>query len=111
MNRFESSENKKGILKRFNYSWIIFALVILFFIYGLGRLSTYNAANQKEILTDAITRDVIHCYSIEGSYPPSLEYIEAHYGLTYDHDRFIIDYEPIGSNIMPNVTIIERTVE
>ena len=111
MNRFESSENKKGILKRLNYTWILFALVILFFFYGLNNLSTYNAANQKEILEDAITRDIVHCYSVEGSYPPSLEYIEEHYGLTYDHDRFLIDYEPIGSNLMPNVTIIEMTAE
>jgi hypothetical protein len=111
MNRFEGSGTKKGILKKLNYSWIIFALVILFFIYGMSNLSDYNAANQKEILSDAITRDIIHCYSVEGSYPPSLEYIEEHYGLTYDHERFIIDYEPFGSNLMPNVTIIERTVE
>ena len=111
MNRFESSNVKKGILKKLNYSWILFALVILFFFYGMGSLSDYNAANQKEILSDAITRDIIHCYSVEGSYPPSLEYIEEHYGLTYDHKRFLIDYQPIGSNLMPNVTIIERTVE
>ena len=110
MNRFESS-GKKGILNRLNYPFILFALIILFFFYGLNNLSAYNAENQKEILTDAITRDIIHCYSVEGSYPPSLEYIEEHYGLTYDHERFLIDYEPIGSNLMPNVTIIERNVE
>jgi hypothetical protein len=68
-------------------------------------------ANQKDILTDAINRDVVHCYSIEGFYPPSIEYIEEHYGLTYDRDLFIVDYEPIASNLMPNITIIERTHE
>ncbi|HOO28469.1 MAG TPA: hypothetical protein PLU43_08385, partial [Lachnospiraceae bacterium] len=67
--------------------------------------------DEKEILTNAVNRDIVHCYAVEGMYPPSLHYIEKNYGLTYDHDRFIIDYEAIGSNIMPSVMIIERNPE
>ena len=90
---------------------VFFVLVIAFFIIAVSRFSGNRVANQKEILTDAINRDVVHCYSIEGFYPPSLEYIEEHYGLTYDRDLFIVDYEPIASNLMPNITIIERNYE
>ena len=42
-------------------------------------------------------------------YPPSLEYIKEHYGLFYNEELFYIDYQPIGSNIMPDVTILDRT--
>ena len=38
-----------------------------------------------------------------------LEYLESHYGLTYDHDLFFVDYQAIGSNIMPDVTIVRLT--
>ncbi|MCR5421817.1 MAG: hypothetical protein K6E98_12530 [Lachnospiraceae bacterium] len=98
-------------MKNLNYPAIIIIFMLLFFLYALNNLSSYNSSNQKEILSEAVTRDIVHCYSIEGIYPPSLEYLEEHYGLTYDHEHFIINYEIIGSNLMPNVTIIERTPE
>ncbi len=111
MNRFTHADLKTRIFGSINFSILFFAGVILFFIIAVSRFSGNNAANQKEILTDALNRDIVHCYSVEGIYPPSLEYIEEHYGLAYDHNRFIVDYESIGSNIMPNVTVIERSVE
>ena len=111
MNRFTRLDLKTRILARINYSMVIFAAIIIFFIVAITRFSGDRAANQKEILTDALNRDIVHCYSIEGMYPPSLEYIEEHYGLSYDHERFIIDYESIASNLMPNVTVIEKEPE
>ena len=45
---------------------------------------------------------------MEGSYPESLQYLKEHYGLTYDDDKFFVDYQTLGSNIMPDVTIIDR---
>ncbi|WP_242847353.1 hypothetical protein [Dorea sp. D27] len=56
----------------------------------------------------AVSRGIAHCYAIEGAYPESLQYLEAHYGLIYDKDRFFIDYQILGSNIMPDVTIIDK---
>ncbi len=111
MNRFTRQDLKTRILGSINYSIVFFAAIILFFIIAVSRFSGNRAANQKEILTEALNRDIVHCYSVEGMYPPSLEYIEEHYGLSYDRERFIIDYESIGSNLMPNVTVIERAVE
>ena len=37
------------------------------------------------------------------------DYIKEHYGLIYNEQLFFIDYQPIGSNIMPDVTILTRT--
>ena len=39
---------------------------------------------------------------------PSLSYMEEHYGLTYNEELFFVDYQPIGSNIFPNATIIRK---
>ena len=63
---------------------------------------------QKESLENAITRSITHCYAVEGSYPASLDYLKENYGLTYDEDLFFVDYQTIGSNILPDVTIIEK---
>ena len=50
----------------------------------------------------------VHCYAIEGSYPESLQYLKDNYGLTYDEEKYFIDYQVLGSNILPDVTIIDR---
>ena len=53
-------------------------------------------------------RNIVHCYALEGFYPPSLEYMEEHYGLTYDKTLFIVNYQPIGTNIYPDYTVIRK---
>lgn len=89
-------------------SLLLFSAILLLFLYGVSTITTSNVMNDREILNDAIKRDVIHCYAIEGMYPPSLYYMEQHYGLTYDKEKYIVNYENIGSNIMPTIIIIER---
>ena len=67
---------------------------------------------QEESLKEAVIKGAVQCYSVEGRYPESLSYMEKHYGLEYDKDEFVISYEIIGSNRMPQVTVIplnERT--
>lgn len=108
MNRFTKPSFKDKISGSFSISLIIFIAVIGLFVYGISAVSSSSVVNSKQILEDAINHDVIHCYSVEGMYPPSVNYMQDHYGLTYDQDKFIIDYEYIGSNIMPKVTVIEK---
>lgn len=71
-------------------------------------LSSSNNDRQEESLRSAMERDIIHCYALEGFYPPSLDYIKEHYGLTYNSSTFIVDYQPVGNNIYPNYTIIRK---
>ena len=48
------------------------------------------------------------CYALEGFYPPDLEYLKEHYGLTYDESSFVVEYQPVAGNIRPDVTILEK---
>ena len=61
---------------------------------------------QEESLKETVIKGAVQCYSVEGRYPESLSYLEKHYGLKYDKDEFVISYEIIGSNRMPQVTVI-----
>lgn len=108
MNRFKKKDLKKRIFSTFSLSLVTFIAVIVLFIYGIAAVSNSSVVNDKEILTEAIQHDIIHCYCVEGMYPPNVKYMQNHYGLTYDDDKFIIDYEYIGSNIMPKVMIIQK---
>lgn len=107
MNRFESN----GRLSRFR--WISlpalgFILLFILFIQGVSSVSDTTYEKQEESLHTAIERSVVQCYAVEGTYPPSLSYLEEHYGLTYDHDLFFIDYQVYGSNIYPDITILRK---
>ncbi len=108
MNRFQKPNLGKRILQSVNFSILFFIAVIGIFLYGIATVSSGTAEDERRILDEAIHKDIVHCYAVEGMYPPSLSYMEEHYGLTYDHDKFLVDYETVGSNIMPNVSIIER---
>lgn len=61
---------------------------------------------QEESLKEAVIKGAVQCYSVEGRYPESVSYLEKHYGLNYDKNEFVISYEIIGSNRMPQVTVI-----
>ncbi|MGN0429268.1 MAG: hypothetical protein ACI4E2_04315 [Acetatifactor sp.] len=96
------------IWNRSTLSLGLFGVILLIFLYGVSSISGSSLMNGRDILEQAIRRDIVHCYANEGMYPPSLAYLENHYGLTYDREKYIVQYENIGSNIMPTVTIIER---
>ena len=107
MNRFNIPSLRKRIVESMNFSIFFFIIVIFVFLMGISFIASTSSKDQTQILTDAVNKDIIHCYAVEGYYPPSLKYIEDHYGLTYDKSRYLVDYVPVGDNIMPSVTILE----
>lgn len=106
MKRF--SVKKKIKLKPTAFTVIAFAVFIAIFAIAIKTVRTGNTQRQDDILRSALERDIMHCYALEGYYPPSLQYIEDNYGLVYDKSAYIIDYRPIGGNIYPNLTIIVK---
>ena len=48
---------------------------------------------------------------IAAVYPPSVQYLEDHYGIQIDHDRFAVFYEIFGDNVMPQITVMEVSDE
>lgn len=106
MNRFRSHTNIS-----FNFIWKLFSILLLisffaFFFQGIRTVDDTTSAEQAKSLEQAIRRSVVQCYAVEGTYPPSLDYLKEHYGIFYDSQKFYVDYTSIGSNIMPDITII-----
>lgn len=108
--RFESHETQKSSLASRNLIISIagFLVVVILFWLGTSLVSSRTDSREAEILRDAITRGIVRCYAIEGAYPESLRHLQENYGLTYDEERFFIDYQALGSNMMPDVTVIDR---
>ena len=107
MNRFEKPSILRKIQK-LSLPLIGFILLFIVFIKGIASVSETTIDKQKESLTTALNRSITQCYAVEGTYPPSLEYIEDHYGLTYDHDKFFVDYQVYGANMYPTVTVLTK---
>lgn len=89
-------------------SIVLFICVFCIFYFGVTYMSQKTATQEKQTLEAAINRGVVHCYAIEGTYPENLQYLVNNYGLIYDADKYFIDYQTLGSNIMPDITIIDR---
>ncbi len=109
-NRFEAKDNQIIRLSdRFFkiISMIIFTVIAVLFFLAVDATGRSSIAREQESLENALARDIIQCYAIEGRYPPSLEYLEQHYGLTYDKTTFFVDYLPIAGNLYPDVTVIQ----
>lgn len=89
-------------------SVICMTALLFFFIMAMNRIGSANDTEQAEILEQALTRSITACYALEGAYPPNIAYLTEHYGLTYETDEYFIDYQYIGSNLRPDVTIIKK---
>lgn len=107
MNRFQKQKKKIGNVRLFIQAAVLVA-VFAGVWHGTGSISQDTAEHQKKSLEEAVRRNMVHCYAMEGRYPESVEYMEEHYGLTYDKDRYFVDYEIVGSNLMPDVMVIEK---
>ena len=109
MNRFEQRNVPIG--RKILYFLPILAFVLLFvlFVQGVGSVGESTEKKQQESLETALERSLAQCYAVEGCYPSSLDYLETHYGLLYDKDRFWVDYEYYGSNLLPEITVLRRT--
>ena len=108
MNRFQKKRGFSLSQLTLPASILIFLLIFLLFYKGVGSVSQTASEQQMENLQQAIRRSTVHCYAVEGSYPESLDYLKEHYGIAYDPEKYIVDYEIIGSNLMPDVKVFAR---
>ena len=85
--------------------------VLLMFTSALSNLDDGRRSEGRRQLEDAVRRSAVACYAAEGIYPPDLEYLEEHYGVQVDRERYTVVYEVFASNLMPDVTVLENEVE
>lgn len=106
--RYNQKKNVFQNISPTHWAILFFVGLLLIFFFLVAGISNDTLDRQEEALTNALHRNIVSCYCVEGTYPPSLDYITEHYGLTYDTNAFFVDYKPIGSNIYPDVTIIRK---
>ena len=87
-------------------SIVVFGIVLFLFFDGLSSITRTTSGQELESLERAVRRSTVQCYALVGFYPESLSYLEEHYGLTYDEDKYVVSYEVSASNLMPSIDVI-----
>ena len=81
-------------------------IILAGFLYGqVKNVSAEVEQSDVDMLKDALENAVVTCYAIEGSYPESLEYIENHYGVIIDREKYFVDYENNLINMKPRISV------
>jgi predicted PurR-regulated permease PerM len=99
-------------LRRISAVVLTLCVSVAFVVLAAVGIIGFNRSLQHQQLAavqQSVQNAVIHCYSLEGSYPPNLEYLHKSYGLILDKTHYIYDYSIFASNIPPEVHILRKS--
>lgn len=101
-----ATPRKKWFILGYLASAVLVAACLYLFLVGTTGVAEKTKEENLNSLIEAVRRASVQCYAIEGRYPPSVEYLEEHYGISIDRDDYNVFYSGWASNIMPDITII-----
>lgn len=88
--------------------WLFLICVCFLFSLALSRMEDQRHRQGKQQLEQALRTTAAACYACEGFYPPSVSYMQEHYGLRYDSGEYVVRYELFASNLMPDITVLDK---
>ena len=100
-------ERGRGALKAL-LTLVVLAVILLSFSTAVSNLHLGGGEEGRLRLEESIRRAAVTCYAVEGIYPPDLAYLQEHYGIQVNEERYYVFYEVFGSNMMPDITVLER---
>ena len=89
-------------------SILVFGVMIICLLYGFQGLDTSSSQEDLERVETSVKNAILECYSVEGCYPESIDYLEKEYGIYVNESRYRVYYEYVGSNIMPNYVVYRK---
>ncbi|WP_027399649.1 hypothetical protein [Anaerovorax odorimutans] len=104
-------KKNSGFWKSLIIPLIVFLCFIIFLILGVNSILKTSNTESINVLQNSIQRAIIQCYSIEGMYPPSIEYLEENYGIVIEHEKYVVHYEVFAANILPDFYVIDLSTE
>ena len=72
----------------------------------MSNLNSGRTDEGRQQLEDTIRRAAVTCYAVEGVYPPTVDYMEQHYGVRIDTKRYTVFYDAFAENLMPDITVL-----
>ena len=106
MDLFESRRKKFFRSLQLLFPVILLVLVCSLFIAGVSRTSGQALQKEQDALEQALKNGAIRTYALTGTYPESLSQLLLDYHITYDKTKFVVEYVPNGSNLLPSISVI-----
>ncbi len=97
---------ERSLIRGVVITMVSFLLVLVLLMVGLTTLNSQNETKLSESLKESVMRATLTCYAVEGRYPNDAGYLEAHYGLTYDHSRYIVSLDAFADNLLPDISVL-----
>ena len=99
-------------------TWPIILVIALLLVLTAGAVFRYAHLTENEsraegalAVKQTVEQTALQCYAVEGAYPPDLEYMQEHYGLTINHEAYYVTYEAFSSNLPPTIKVTERVTQ
>lgn len=88
---------------------VVTFIMLIILVAAIRKVADDSEDDGKRQLETSIRRSVMACYADEGVYPPDIDYLKDHYGIQIDEERFVVYYSVFAENLMPDITVLERT--
>lgn len=86
---------------------VLFAVILCALFYaGIVHTQTDSLEKEQVTLTRALEGGAVRTYALTGRYPQSLSELLTDYHITYDTEKFVVEYVPNGSNLLPSISVL-----
>lgn len=111
MNRFQDKRTRKLSSAGLVLSVLLMMVSFALFWRGIQRMEENAREKDLEHLEQVLNQSAAICYALEGDYPESLSYLREHYGVSWDEERYLVDFEAVGSNLPPDIVVFPKKGE
>ncbi len=111
MEIYETPAKKLARLLKALLPVILLVIVCLVFLTSISRTSRDTLEREQQTLEKALTHGVVNTYALSGQYPESLSALLEATGITYDRNKFVVEYQPEAANLFPQITVIRLTTK
>ena len=87
---------------------LLFAGVAAWMVRGVREASEVSQREGLRMAEQAVRQACVSCYALEGAYPATYDDLKEQSGIAIDEVKYAVFYEIFASNIMPEITVVER---
>ncbi|MCI9679075.1 MAG: hypothetical protein HFF77_08875 [Oscillospiraceae bacterium] len=87
---------------------LVFAAVAAWMVLGVREASEVSDREGLRLAEQAVRQAAVSCYALEGTYPATYEDLKRSSGIAVDEEKYSVFYDIFASNIMPDITVLER---
>ena len=108
MDTYKKNENIRSRYFEMTLQTVLFIAMLVIMFIAVSHVNEVYRKQNLLIIKQSAQRAAVECYSVEGVYPPGIDYLVDNYSFTYNSDKYYIFYETFASNVMPTIEVYER---